>query len=145
NEDSEILPFDATRLPDASVQLYPTETPMQLGPWLLLFALSLLILDALAVLWIADSLRLWRRGLATGLVLILALPGLPRADEASDRAAVEAVSSTHLAYVVTGNEEIDSTSRAGLYGLSVVLAERTALEPGDPVGINPARDELAFY
>jgi hypothetical protein len=27
----------------------------------------------------------------------------------------------------------------------VILAERTALEPGDPVGVDPARDELAFF
>jgi hypothetical protein len=26
-----------------------------------------------------------------------------------------------------------------------MLANRTALEPGDPVGIDPARDEMAFY
>ena len=30
-------------------------------------------------------------------------------------------------------------------GLTLFLAQRTALEAGDPVGIDPARDELAFF
>jgi len=52
---------------------------------------------------------------------------------------------TRLAYVLTGNENIDSTSRAGLAGLSTVLAERTAVEPAEPVGLDVARDELVFF
>ncbi len=36
-------------------------------------------------------------------------------------------------------------SKAGLAGLTSVLANRTALEPGDPIGVDPTRDELAFY
>jgi hypothetical protein len=52
---------------------------------------------------------------------------------------------TRLAYVITGDPDIDATSRAGLHGLSDVLAERTALEPGDPIGVDPARDELTFF
>ncbi len=57
----------------------------------------------------------------------------------------EAALVTRLAYVITGDSEIDSTSRAGLLGLSQALASRSALEPGDPVGVDPGRDELAFY
>ena len=34
---------------------------------------------------------------------------------------------------------------AGLQGLTLFLAQRTALEAGEPVGLDPARDELAFY
>jgi hypothetical protein len=52
---------------------------------------------------------------------------------------------TRLAYVLTGNPEIDDTSAAGLNGLSQFLAERTALEPGPPAAVDIARDELAFY
>ena len=47
--------------------------------------------------------------------------------------------------MITGDAEVDETSRAGLTGLTQVLAERTALEPGEPIGVDPARDELAFY
>jgi hypothetical protein len=58
---------------------------------------------------------------------------------------MKAVSQTRLAYVVTGNADVDSIVKAGLTGLTLFLAQRTALEAGDPVGIDPARDELAFF
>jgi hypothetical protein len=40
---------------------------------------------------------------------------------------------------------VDEASRAGLTGLTQMLAARTALEPGEPAGIDPTKDELAFY
>ena len=46
---------------------------------------------------------------------------------------------------MTGNAELDETSRAGLEGLSMYLADRTALEPGEPAAVDIATDELAFY
>ncbi len=52
---------------------------------------------------------------------------------------------TRLAYVVTGNAAVDEASRAGLAGLTQMLAARTALEPGEPVGLDLSKDELAFY
>jgi hypothetical protein len=52
---------------------------------------------------------------------------------------------TRLAYVMTGDAQVDQTSRTGLAGLTQVLAQRTALQPGEPIGLDPARDELAFY
>jgi hypothetical protein len=52
---------------------------------------------------------------------------------------------TKLAYVVTGNADVDAISKAGLAGLTLFLAQRTALEPGDPIGLDIGRDELAFY
>ena len=36
-------------------------------------------------------------------------------------------------------------SQEGLSSLSRVLAARTSLTPGDPIGLDPAQDELAFY
>ena len=46
---------------------------------------------------------------------------------------------------MTGNDETDRISKAGLSGLSKVLNARTAVEPGEPMGIDPARDELVFF
>jgi hypothetical protein len=66
------------------------------------------------------------------------------ADEKDDF-AIKAVSQTRLAYVVTGNADVDSIVKAGLSGLMLFLTQRTALEAGDPVGIDPAHDELAFF
>jgi hypothetical protein len=36
-------------------------------------------------------------------------------------------------------------SKSGLQGLTLFLAQRTALEAGEPIGLDPARDELAFF
>jgi hypothetical protein len=58
---------------------------------------------------------------------------------------MRAVSQTRLAYVVTGNADVDSIVKAGMAGLTLYLAQRTALEAGDPVGVDPAHDELAFF
>ena len=59
--------------------------------------------------------------------------------------ALEATLKTRFAYVVTGDADTDETSRQGLAGLRRVLERRTAVEAGEPIGVNPARDELAFF
>ena len=45
----------------------------------------------------------------------------------------------------TGDAEVDGISKSGLQGLTLYLAQRTALEAGDPVGLDIAKDELAFF
>ena len=51
---------------------------------------------------------------------------------------------TRLAYVITGDDSIDTISEEGLKGLNTVLRDRTSVDPGDPVGINieTRRDRL---
>ncbi len=57
---------------------------------------------------------------------------------------MKATLETQLAYVITGDAEVDAISKAGLQGLTLFLAQRTALEAGEPIGLDTARDELAF-
>ncbi len=124
------------------------------GPLFALAAL-LLIADALAILWLGGHLRRRYRTVAASLAILL-LPVLfaiapspahaqQNDSKPGDEAIIEAVNATHLAYVITGDSAVDDISRAGLAGLSRALADSTALEPGEPVGVNPATDELAFY
>jgi hypothetical protein len=75
---------------------------------------------------------------------ILTAPAPTRAESADDF-AIKATTQTRLAYVLTGNADVDSIVKAGMSGLTLFLAQRTALEAGDPVGVDPARDELAFF
>jgi hypothetical protein len=130
----------------ASLEPQPA-TPI--WPWLLVAAAALAILDGLAVLALSGRLR--RRyaaaaSLAGAFVLLLPALGDPASAQDRDMArALEAANITQLAYVTTGNAELDATSRAGLEGLSVYLADRTALEPGDPAAVDLATDELVFY
>src|SRR5439155_15362122 len=65
--------------------------------------------------------------------------------QTSDEQALKSTLDTRLAYVITGDAEVDRISKAGLQGLTLFLAQRTALEAGEPIGLDPARDELAFY
>jgi hypothetical protein len=67
----------------------------------------------------------------------------PRTRE--EQTAMMATSKVTLAYVVTGNAGVDDTSRKGLIGLGRILTRRTAVEPGDPFGVNVTTDELSFY
>ncbi len=131
----------------ASLEPQPS-TPI--WPWLLVGAALLAILDALAVL--ALSGRLTRRfataaGTAVGALLALAagLGDPAHAQDGDTARALEAANATQLAYVETGNTEIDRTSRAGVRGLSVYLSDRTALEPGEPAAVDVTTDELVFY
>jgi hypothetical protein len=106
---------------------------------------------------LSSGWRLRRRVAATGAVILLMLALLPLAaaplraeDEPkganpADDFALKASLQTHLAYVITGDAEIDRTSEEGLSGLSKVLRARTALEPAEPMGVDIDKDELAFF
>ncbi|MEY9508939.1 hypothetical protein ABIE87_008497 [Bradyrhizobium diazoefficiens] len=133
---------------------YTNAEPRDLRGWLLSTALALFLIDAIIVAVLGGGLAaLLRRRAAPAMILLgIALAGLSalpptpaRADSAADEFAMKAVSQTRLAYVVTGNADVDSIVKAGLTGLTLFLAQRTALEAGDPVGIDPGRDELAFF
>ncbi|HEX8166261.1 MAG TPA: DUF4159 domain-containing protein [Beijerinckiaceae bacterium] len=121
-------------------------------------ALLALLVDTLASLWLgghlANFLGRLRRAGATAAILLLGLALLAFPDAwAQERPPVaplpqdslQSALVTRLAYVVTGDAQTDATSRAGLVGLTQVLASRTALEPGEPIGIDLSRDELSFY
>jgi hypothetical protein len=128
-----------------------TATPLR--PWLLLAAAILLLPDCLAVLWIAGALKLPARRPGRGaaaaatvaLALLVSATAHSRAQSSNDVADFSAALATRLAYVVTGDGNVDAVSRAGLFGLSQFIGARTALEPGEPAAVDIASDELAFY
>src|SRR5207237_7392548 len=110
------------------------------------------LIDAVVVAMLGAGLAaLWRRRTAAAsvvLALILSVAPMapsPTRAQSNDDFAIKSVSQTRLAYVVTGNADVDSIVKAGLAGLTLFLAQRTALEAGDPVGVDPSRDELAFF
>lgn len=147
--DAELVPLDTNAVAGfAAMRAYSSESATDMKPWLLAAAAIVFLLDALAVLFLASgvSTRLAARRAAAGAsALLLAGLILPSPAAADDALAMEATLDTHLAYVVTGNSEIDETSRAGLEGLTRFLTQRTALEPAEPIGLDPAEDELAFF
>ncbi|MBS0222632.1 MAG: DUF4159 domain-containing protein [Proteobacteria bacterium] len=140
--------------------------------WFLLAAVALLLSDFLISLWLRGLLpravRL-RHAATTALAIVLAgglfaypppvqaqqptplvkvaapnedkTPPPPLSEEEALRGALD----VRLAYIVTGDKDVDDTSRAGLEGLSEVLRSRTSVEPADPVGIDLERDEPRLF
>jgi hypothetical protein len=114
-------------------------------------AIALALIDLVAGLILRGlvaipRLPLPRSSLAAGAVVALCLlvtvSGKAFADDAF---ALKASLNYRLAYVVTGDAEVDGMSRAGLKGLTRVLKERTAVEPADPIAVDIESDELAFF
>jgi len=110
---------------------------------LLTGGLILLLLDILATLLLSGRLRGSGGGVVAGLAVVMAFA--PTNARAADELALRATHETVLAYVRTGDARVDATSKAGLFGLSAVLTQRTAVEPGDPIAVDLEKDELAFF
>ncbi len=113
------------------------ETPLK--PPFLLAALLLLTIDILASLFISGRLT---GGAQAALVALLLVPS-PEA-RAQDERALLAADNTVLAYVLTGDTRTDEISRAGLYGLSRTLFQRTSIEPVDPISVDIERDDISL-
>ena len=165
-----LVTLDYSKL-NARLEAYRIGEPLDLRGPVLVAALTLLALDALVVFFLAGGFgQLFRgrprRAAAAAVLALVAAGGLlmmatqafaqqrppqqqQRAvaplDQSADAFAMRATIDTRLAYVATGDAEVDNISRAGLQSLTVFLAQRTALEAGEPVALDIARDELAFF
>lgn len=144
--DAKLTRLDLSGL-SVTVRGYANAEPTPLAPWLLGGALFAFLLDTLIMLLLAGRMPRWgRRNATAALVIFAALLAAPHTAHAqTDQKTMEAALTTRLAYIVTGDAAIDETSLAGLRGLGAQLAQRTAFEPGEPVGLDPAKDEMAFY
>jgi hypothetical protein len=139
-----------------------------LARWFLLGAGLLLLGDLLISLWLRGLMpRAVRLGRAAPAVFTLLLAGLllatapqamaeqpqspgpsarvPPARPISEEEALKGVLDVRLAYIITGDRDVDDISREGLEGLSEVLRNRTSVEPADPVGLDLDRDEPRLY
>ncbi len=121
---------------------------------LLEIVLAMILADALISLFLRGHVthHSWRRapGKAAAASLLLSavlfggLAFTPQA-QASEEKNIAAALDTRLAYVITGVPDVDEMSRAGLFGLGLVLRARTAYEPTEPMGVDLETDDLAFY
>jgi hypothetical protein len=50
-----------------------------------------------------------------------------------------------FAHVLTGDAATDRAAEQGLRGLSTFLIAKTAVDPGEPMGVDITRDEIAFF
>jgi len=154
-----------TRLPSGIERAPFAESgSVLLKPWLLTAALVLVLADLIISLWMRGLLPRPGNGAAVsrrsraavaGLVVLAALTPLAADAQDSRRSGTVEIRrsgdvpvgamDTRFAYVLTGDRRVDDVSRAGLKGLGMVLHQRTAIEPGEPVGINVETDDVSFY
>jgi hypothetical protein len=117
-----------------------------LGPWLLAAATLLLVADLIVSLLLRGVIgraAFTRGAVARALPLVLLLAATPAFAQREPEG--NAALATRLAYVLTGNAEVDEISRAGLVGLSDFVNRRTAAALADPHGVVPGRDDLSFF
>ena len=142
-----------TGLPAGVVQAaYQGVLAHPLKSWALAAALTLLLADMLAVFalqWGGWSSRPAAKAKSLALliaaILSFAMPAHDSRAATADAFGLKASQATRLAYVLTGDARTDDTSRQGLAGLSLVLQQRTAVEPGEPIGVDVDKDDLTFF
>src|SRR5256714_5779233 len=154
-----LAPLDTSAL-NARRETYRTSEPEDLRGPILLAALGLLALDALVIFLLAGGigqLLRRRRPAATALVIAILAAALIASPHAlaqgqtsagasgADEQALRATLETRLAYVLTGDAEVDRISKAGLQGLTLFLAQRTALEAGRPAGLETPRRQPCVF
>ena len=120
-------------------------TGIALGGWLLLLATAALLLDLLGTVLLRGGARNRAMTAATILfgLMLLTAPHGANADD-PDPQLIRAAREFALGYVVTGIEDLDATSLAGLAGLSQTLTARTTVEPTPPVGVDVETADLSL-
>jgi hypothetical protein len=133
-----------------------TERDMRGG--LLMAALILALVDIIASFVLRGFFNFNRNAAAAGFALLLigvagqnayaqmqvAPRDLPRSLDEDTRPFAASLT-VRLAYYKTGDAQLDARSRAGLSGLSFIANTRTAAELGEPIGVDPAHDDLSFF
>ncbi len=104
--------------------------------------LKTVLLKWAVLLLLADTLATFRlRGLMALMALFLAVtPAYAAAPTPADL-----VSGLFLAYIKTGDAAVDHLSRDGLEGLGEEITLRTAAQVKGVVGVDPDKDNLAYY
>ena len=132
--------------PGSNVVAYARAEEIDLKPWLLVAVVLLALADLLASLRLRGLVRFARAAVLGGLMLTGVVVVADRAQaQLSEEQILSAVLDTRLAYVLTGDREVDDMSRAGLTGLSYILNMRTSVEPQDPIGVDIERDDIVFF
>ncbi|QJE74191.1 DUF4159 domain-containing protein [Aerophototrophica crusticola] len=150
----------APSLSGVAQDLYGGRGETELKPLLLTLALILGLIDLLVGLALRGLLRLPRMGsrgvaaavalLALGTMLAVGDPAVAqnRPDPTGvtgDERIILSTNETWLAYVVTGDPQVDAAAKAGLEGLAQQLAMRTAVEIAGAMPVDVEADELSFF
>jgi hypothetical protein len=111
-----------------------------LAGWLFGLAGLLLAIDLLIALFLIGKLPRFVRASAAAVSALALFVG-----DGTAHAQNDPTQDLRLAYVRTGDSRIDRASEQGLRALSDILTQRTSVEPGPPVALDLARDDLSAY
>jgi hypothetical protein len=141
-----------------AVSDYSVAAPRDLAGILFTAALVLLLIDCIAALALAGALSRLRVRRAAAAMLMAASGALLMPEGAraqtdqpgaqlseADQFAMQAALDTRLAFVLTGDQQVDDISMAGLSGLTDFLAQRSSVEAESPMAIDIERDEIVFF
>ena len=151
----------APMVPGARIEpLSNTQPEREIGPFLLAAAIVLLALDMVIALGLR-GLLVARVAASVVLLVALAVAGdaraqpLPYQAQAGQAQAGQAQAgqfqaghpalSTRLAFILSGDAQVDGVARAGLQGLSEYVNRRTAASLAPPDGVEPGRSDLSPY
>ena len=140
-----LTPQTVTFMDETTIEKFSSNNTFELKSYLLIALLILVFLDYFISLSIRGRINFKNlvnisKSIIIFSVCVISL-NLSQAEAKNKISALE----THLAYVLTLNEEIDATSYLGLSELTKVLRERTSVEAGLPIGINIVEDDISFY
>jgi len=136
---------------------YETSNNQPLAGWLWALALILFTLDCLIMTLLGKAVwphfKSGKKAVSAAAAMIAVWLLLPLsfmtppvlAQSGQDSLLVTRAAKTHLAYIKTGNRELDNLSASGLEVLSQFITSRTTIELGDVVAVDLEGDELSFY
>jgi hypothetical protein len=145
----EASPDDLSSLTDYSPLVAQNLAPTSVKdytPLLFILAALLFLADCLAAVFLGG---LWRKQhiLAVALALAFIAPMQPPKAQAEVNlnTAMQAALQTRLAFVKTGNSEVDKTSEQGLNGLTAIMTDRTSANVGTPIGVDIEADDISYF
>lgn len=139
--------YQALSTSGMSKAVYGGRKPKSLSGVLLGLLAIMMALDVAMSLLASGRLRgsLIQTSAALLLAALLFIPIDSYAQNDAENDALNDALGLHLAYVITGNSEVDRLSEIGLEGLKIELTRRTTIEPVGVRGVNINADVIDFY
>lgn len=126
-----------------AIEVYEKEYEISMMPITLSIATILFCLDWLIMVIMAAGA--WRFTSKAFSALLIMVCMMPIGAQASDESDMRYASSFYLAYIKTGDNDLDSVTTRGLESLAQTLTTRTSIEPAGVAALNPEIDNLAFF
>jgi hypothetical protein len=123
--------------------IYGASRETDLMPKFLTMAFLLFLVDWGVMIVLQTGLKLLPRP-ALPILFAILLSSILHSPTASAN-DIDLAGQLHLAYVRTGNASIDTVNRDGLEALRQVLSQRTSVDIGDTVAVDPETDDLSFF